>query len=213
MGRMTPADYDELVRLLDGRIDELTKPIPSKQIRRFAEAIRSATLGDDDSVGTYSEEDYDNLLIAQEIINEQLPPILENVRAYSIEPRKGWHFEPVTDCDSDNNLCAICCKPFQHFEFTVKVHHLDHHANAYRGVCRECVRSYAPLEFVEQPGVEAWLRQNPDICSRVEDDNKAEELRVDFIDACRTHSHQTHYSFRISDEASRWVKGLRTEWR
>ena len=47
MSKMTPEDYQELVDLLDGRIDELTKPIPSRQILRFAEAIRSAELGDE----------------------------------------------------------------------------------------------------------------------------------------------------------------------
>ena len=39
MAEMTPEDYQKLVELLDGQIDDLTKPIPSKQILRFAEAI------------------------------------------------------------------------------------------------------------------------------------------------------------------------------
>lgn len=72
MSGMTPKDYEELIELLDGRIDELTKPIPSKQILRFAEAIRSAKLGDEDSVGTFNKEDYGNLLQAQLIVNKAL---------------------------------------------------------------------------------------------------------------------------------------------
>ena len=68
MTGMSPKDYEQLIELLDGRIDKLTKPIPSHQILRFAEAIRSAELGGEDSVGTYSEKDYSNLLAAQEIV-------------------------------------------------------------------------------------------------------------------------------------------------
>ena len=78
---MTVKDYEELVKLLDGRIDELTKPIPSKQILRFAEAIRSAIVNEDDAEGTFSEDDYSNLLQAQIIVNEVMPQIMENIRA------------------------------------------------------------------------------------------------------------------------------------
>lgn len=137
---MTPEDYEELIELLDGRIDELTKPIPSKQIRRFAEAICSAKLGEEDSVGTFSEEDYSNLLQTQLMVNAALPRILENIRAHSIEPETGWRYEPVSAGNGDADLCAICRKPYQHFGMTVKVHCLDVHPNAFHGVCRECVR-------------------------------------------------------------------------
>jgi hypothetical protein len=100
MNQMTPKDYEELIKLLDGRIDELTKPIPSKQILRFAEAIRSAKLADEDSEGTFSEDDYGNLLQAQLIVNEALPEIMENIRAHSIDPETGWRFESVSAGDS-----------------------------------------------------------------------------------------------------------------
>ncbi len=107
--------------MLDGRIDELTKPIPSRQILRFAEAIRSAEIGEEDSVSTYGEEDYGNLLEAQRIVNELLPSLLENIRARSIDPANGWRFEAV-EADWDYGLCAICRDPFQHFKQSVKVH-------------------------------------------------------------------------------------------
>ena len=86
---MTPKNYEELIELIDGRIDELTKPIPGKQILRFAEAVRSAKLGDDDSVGTFSEKDYGNLLQAQLIVNAILPEIMEDIRAHSIHVETG----------------------------------------------------------------------------------------------------------------------------
>lgn len=136
MSQMTPKDQEELIKLLDGRIDELTKPIPSQQILRFAEAIRSAKLGDDDSVGTFSEEDYGNLLQAQLIVNEILPEIMENIRAHSIDAETGWRLDTVSAGNGDADLCALCRKPYQHFNMTVKVHCLDMHPNAYHGVCR-----------------------------------------------------------------------------
>jgi hypothetical protein len=128
---MTPKDYEELIELLDGRIDELTKPIPSKQILRFAEAIRSAKLSDEDSVGTFSEEDYGNLLHAQLTVNVVLPQIMENIRAHSIDPETGWRFVSVSAGNGDAERCAICGKPYQHFHMTVKVHCLDMHPHAY----------------------------------------------------------------------------------
>ena len=107
MGEMTSKDYQQLIELLDGRIDELTKPIPSRQILRFAEAIRSAKRGDDDTDGTYSDEDYANLIQAQEIVNEMLPPILERIRARSIDLNNGWRLENVSAGYGDYGLCAI----------------------------------------------------------------------------------------------------------
>lgn len=213
MNEMTPQDYDELIDLLDGRIDELTKPIPSKQILRFAEAIRSAKLGDGDSAGTFSEEDYGNLLQAQSIVNEILPEIMENIRAHSIDAETGWRFEAVTTGNGDADLCALCRDPYQHFKMTVKVHCLDMHPSAYHGVCRECVRQYAPLEFVEGDGVEDWLRLNRHVCDTVEQDNKTEGQRVDLIDAIRRHAHSTHYFGDIVQQAPEWANGAFGEWR
>jgi hypothetical protein len=210
---MTPKDYEELIELLDGRIDELTKPIPSKQILRFSEAIRSAKLGNEDSVGTFTEEDYGNLLRAQLIVNEALPQIMENIRAHSIDPETGWRFESVSAGHGDADLCAICTKPFQHFGLTVKVHCLDMHPNAYHGVCRECVRQYAPLEFVESEGAEEWLGRNRDVCEEVETDHQTEEQRVDLIDAIRTHAHSTFYFGKIVQNAPEWASGAFGEWR
>ncbi|MBA4020279.1 MAG: hypothetical protein C0483_24220 [Pirellula sp.] len=210
---MTPKEYQELIDLLDGRIDELTKPIPSQQILRFAEAIRSAECSDMDSVGTYSDDDYSNLLEAEQIVKEVLPSILENIRAYSIKPTDGWRFESVTAGDGDSGLCSICRSPYQHFKETVAVHCLDMHPNAYHGVCRECVREYAPLEFVETEGVDEWLQRNADVCDQREDDGKREEQRKDLIDAIRQHAHSTHYFADIVGNAAKWAKGAFGEWR
>ena len=213
MSEITPKDYEELIELLDGRIDELTKPIPSKQILRFAEAIRSANFSDEDSEGTFSEEDYGNLLQAQSIVNEALPEIMENIRAHSINPQTGWRFVAVSAGNGDADLCAICDKPFQHFEMTVRVHCLDMHPNTYHGVCRECVRQYSPLEFVESESVEEWLNRNPDVCAEVESDSKTEGQRINLIDAIRNHAHSTHYFGDIVQKAPKWAKGAFGEWR
>lgn len=213
MSEMTPRDYEELIELLDGRISELTKPIPSRQILRFAEAIRSAKLADEDSAGTFSEDDYGNLLQAQLIVNEILPGIMENIRAHSIDPETGWRFEPVFAGNGDADLCAICRDPFQHFNMTVKVHCYDMHSNAFHGVCRDCVRQYAPLEFVESEGVEDWLQINRFVCESVEADNKAEGQRVALIDAIRKHAHSTHYFADIVQNAPEWADGAFGEWR
>lgn len=210
---MTSKDYEELIELLDGRIDELTRPIPSKQILRFAEAIQSAKLGDDDSVGTFSDEDYGNLLRAQAIVNEALPEIMKNIRANSIDAETGWRFEKVSAGNGDAGLCTLCRDPYQHLIVTVKVHCLDMHSNAYQGVCRECVRQYAPLEFIESDGVEDWLRLNHDVCKKVEMDNQTEEQRVDLIDAIRTHAHSTYYFGDIVQQAPKWAEGAFGEWR
>lgn len=213
MSEMTPRDYEELIELLDGRISELTKPIPSRQILRFAEAIRSAKLADEDSAGTFSEDDYGNLLQAQLIVNEILPGIMENIRAHSIDPETGWRFEPVSAGNGDADLCAICREPFQHFNMTVKVHCYDMHPNAAHGVCRDCVRQYAPLEFVESEGVEDWLQLNRFVCESVEADNKTEGQRVALIDAIRKHAHSTHYFADIVQNAPEWAGGAFGEWR
>ena len=213
MSDMTPKDYEELIQLLDGRIDALTKPIPSKQIRRFAEAIRSAKLGSEDSVGTFNEEDYGNLLHAQLIVDEVLPQIMENIRAHSINSESGWKFESVHAGNGDADFCAICSKPFQHFHVTVKVHCIDMHDNACHGVCRECVRQYAPLEFIESDCVEDWLGVDPQVCPKVEQDHKREEQRIDLIDAIRSHAHSTYYFGEIARQAPQWAKGAFGEWR
>lgn len=213
MRETTLEDYQQLINLLDGRIDELTKPIPSRQIVRFAEAIRSAKLGDDDSVGTYGAEDYANLLHAQNIVNELLPPIMENIRANSIDPETGWQFVAVEAMNGDAELCAICRSPYQHFENTVEVHCLDMHENAYHGVCRECVRQYAPLEFVERDEVGEWLGANRHVCDAKEMDQKGEGQRVNLIDVIRHHAHETHYFSDIVRKAPDWAKDAFGEWR
>lgn len=213
MAGMSPKEYEQLIELLDGRIDELTKPIPSRQILRFAEAIGSAKLGDEDCTGTYSEEDYSNLLSAQLIVDKQLPPLLENIRAQSIDQRDGWRFVAVDAGDGDYGLCGVCRKPYQHFHSTVKVHCIDMHPNAFRGVCRDCVRQYAPLSFIESNGVEEWLNRNHRVCEKMERDDKAEGQRIKLIDAIRQHAHTTHYFGDIVRKASRWAQGAFGEWR
>lgn len=213
MSEMTRKDLVEQIKLLDGRIDELTKPIPSKQILRFAEAIRSADIGDEDSEGTYPQEDYSNLLKTQSIVNELLPLVLENIRGNSIDPKTGWRFEPVTAGDGNHGLCAICEKPYQHMKHTVKAHHFDMHPNSYAGVCRECVRRYPPLEFVDRPEVSEWLDHNLHVCPKVETDQKKESLRVDLIDAIRRHAHSEHYFSDIVQEAPEWSRDAFGEWR
>jgi hypothetical protein len=213
MSKMTRDDYEELINLLDGRIDELTKPVPSRQILRFAEAIRSARLGDDDSVGTYSEEDYENLQEAQAIVNECLPQIMENIRVQSIDPESGWRMESVSAGNGDAGLCVLCRHPYQHFDWTVKVHCLAMHPDAYHGVCRGCVRKYAPLTFVESEPVDKWLRLNSDVCESVEPNRKIENQRVALIDAIRAHAHSTHYFAEVVQKAPTWAKGAFGEWR
>ena len=213
MGEMTSKDYQQLIELLDGRIDELTKPIPSRQILRFAEAIRSAKRGDDDTVGTYSDEDYANLIQAQEIVNEMLPPILERIRARSIDLNNGWRLENVSAGYGDYGLCAICDDPYQHFKQTVKVHCIDMHPNAFHGVCRECVRQHAPVDFVENDDVTEWLDQNEDVYKQIENDFKHEGQRVDLIDAIRRHALSDSYFGDIVQKAPKWAKGAFGEWR
>ncbi|MBD3672005.1 MAG: hypothetical protein HUJ26_00640 [Planctomycetaceae bacterium] len=213
MSPMSPEDYEELIALLDGRIDELTKPIPSKQVLRFAEAIRSADSGDYARRGFYGEEDYANLLSVQEIVKEQLPGILENIRAHSIDSEGGWRMSNVDAMDGDHGLCAICRDPFQHFERTAEVHLLDMHANAFRGVCRPCVRNYAPLAFTERADVREWLKQNREVCESLEANPKTEKQRVALIDAVRRHAHSTHYFGDIFRSARDWVKSAAGEWR
>lgn len=213
MTKMTPKDYQDQISLLDRRINKLISPVPSRQILQIAEAIGSAELSDEDSPGIYCEDDYANLLEAQGVVNELLAPILQGIRANSISPSKGWRFESVNAGYGDYGLCANCRDPFQHFNETVKVHCLHMHPNAYHGVCRECVRQYAPLEFVETDGVEDWLRLNRAACERVESDSKTEDQRVDLIDAIRSHAHSTHYFSDIVRNAPKWAEGAFGEWR
>lgn len=213
VAEMTKEDYEELIRMLDGRIDRLTNPLPSRQILRFAEAIRSAQPGDRDSPGTYSEEDYGNLIEAQRIVEDLLPPLLESIRARSIDDVAGWRFTKVDAGYGDYGLCGICRDPFQHFGWTVEVHHVDMHPTAFRGVCRDCVRQYAPIEFIEQDGVEDWLKENQSVCKRVETDHKTEEQRVSLIDAIRRHALSTHYFGEIVSVAPKWAEGAFGEWR
>jgi hypothetical protein len=215
MPEMTPEDYDRLVNILDGRIDKLTKPIPSQQILRFAEAIRSASTTSDDDAATYGDEDYANLLETQEIVHELLPGILREIRARSINPDSGWQYVEVCAGNGDHDLCAICREPFHHFGSTVKIHCLDMHANSFHSVCRECVRAYAPLEFVELDCVRDWLAKNQDVSKQVESDHKREEQRVALIDAIRRHIDSTdHFYFGdIAKSAQKWISGAFGEWR
>ena len=213
MNKMTPEDYEHLIELLDGRIDELTKPIPSRQILRFAEAIGSVKFGDDDSTATYNDEDYSNLLQAQQLVNELLPPILENLRAKSINPATGWKFEIVTAGHGDYGMCSICQAPYQHFGEAVKVHCIDMRPNAFYGVCRGCVQEYAPIEFVEDNGVEEWLKRNQDICEKLETDHATESRRIHLIDAIRKHAHSTFYFSEIVQNATKWAHRAFGEWR
>ncbi len=211
--QMTPEDYNELIELLDGRIDELTKPIPSALILRFAEALRSAAIGGMDSIGTYDQEDYGNLLEAQNVVNDMLPPILESIRATSIDSNSGWQFTTVSAGNGDYGLCAICEKPFQHFGQSVQVHIFDDHPNAFRGVCRGCVCEYGPIAFVEREEVETWLKQNKGVCVAKEKDSKREGQRIDLIDAIRQHAHSTSYFGDIVQAATKWSEGSFSEWR
>jgi hypothetical protein len=213
MPKMTLKELEEQIDILDRRIDELTKPLPSTQVLRFAESLRSANPGNEQSRGTYSEEDYHNLRDTQAIANEILPQILKNLRAHSIDPDTGWRFELVAAGNGDAGLCAICERPYQHFGMTVKVHHLAMHPNAYYGVCRECVQQYASLEFVESEGVGEWLGNNLHVCKKVETDFKREGQRVALIDAIRTHAHSTHYFGEIVQKAAKWATGAFGEWR
>ena len=191
IAEMTPEDYQKLVELLDGHIDKLTKPIPSKQILRFAEAIRSATIGDMDSVGTYNQEDYANLLNAQSAVNELLPPILASIRATSIDPETGWRLAAINAGNGDYGSCSICEKPFQHFQESVQVHTFYDHLNAFQGVCRKCVCQYAPLRFSERDDVRVWLERNPKTCEPRENDRKRERQRIALVDAIREHAYST----------------------
>src|SRR5262249_49100754 len=145
---------------------------------------RSADVGDSDEEGTYTEEDYGHLLQAQEIVNELLPPILEGIRARSIQ-KKAWKFVDVDAADGDHGPCAICTAPFQHFHKSVKVHCIDMHPDAFHGVCRECVRNYGPERFVERVAVSEWLDHER---MRVEKDQATEMRRVNLIDAIRRHA-------------------------
>lgn len=213
MSDMSEDRWQQLVTILDGRIDELTAPLPSRTILRFAEAIRSATPTDDDGDGTYGPDDYANLLNTMSIVSEMLPPILASIRAASIDPVTGWRFEAVQGSAGDRGLCAICKKPFQHFDYTVKVHHLDLHDGLYIGVCRWCVGDHAPIEFLDDERVAAWRGRSRDVCEPVERDHKRETQRVALIDAIRAHLHADHYFDELARKAPEWAQGAWGEWR
>ncbi|MAP09113.1 MAG: hypothetical protein CMM00_09985 [Rhodopirellula sp.] len=213
---MTDEDYQEQIRISDSRIDQLTKPIPSRDFRRAAEAIRSAepiTNEDQEIAATYSEDDYGNLLLGYRYIKEFMPRILEGIRARSIDPQTGWQFVDVTNGNGDHGLCAICEEPFQHYQKTVKVHHLDMSPGSYYGVCRECVKEYGPEAFADDDELIQWVKQNPHVCEPKEDDNKAEGQRVDLVDAIRRHANSTHYASKIAEKAAKWAEDATDEWR
>jgi hypothetical protein len=211
---MTPEEYDELIALLDGRIDKLTKPLPSQQMLRLATAIDSAYASvASDGVSIYGPDDYSNLLEAHEIVREYLPPILEQLRAKSIDPDSGWSIVKVEAANGDCGRCAICRKPFQHFDESVVVHTIDMHSEALSGVCRPCVREYAPDHFTEDEKVSSWLSRNRDVCDPKEQDRKRERQRVALIDAIREHAHSTHYRSQIVRDAPEWSRGAFGEWR
>lgn len=216
--RMNEEDFVELVSYLDRRIDTLTKPIPSTQVLRLAESIRSAKsseMVDEDAVDTYGAEDYASLQEALGIVTEMLPQVLANIRGKSIDPATGWRFVPVArtrygKCD----LCAICHEPFQHWNHTVEVHCIDMHEGAYHSVCRECVRTYAPIEFIDVPGLEEWVSKNRSVSEAIETDHKTESQRIALIDAVRRFAHSTHYFGKFFDKCPEWLQdAFRGEWR
>ena len=166
-----------------------------------------------DSVGTYNQEDYSNLLDAQSAVNELLPPILESIRATSIDPETGWRLAAISAGNGDYGSCSICQKPFQHFQESVQVHTFGDHLNAFHGVCRKCVCQYAPLYFSERDDVSDWLERNPKTCEPRENDRKRERQRIALVDAIREHATSTRYFGDIVRSASKWADGAFGEWR
>ena len=142
-----------------------------------------------------------------------LPPILESIRASSIDSNLGWQFINVSAGNGDYRLCAICEKPYQHFCHTVQVHTFDDQPNAFHGVCRGCVREYGPIAFVEREEVDTWLKQNKKVCDTKEKDGKREGQRIDLIDAIRLHAHSASYFGDIVQAAPKWSEGAFAEWR
>ncbi|MDV6032738.1 MAG: hypothetical protein F9B45_22160 [Phycisphaera sp. RhM] len=210
---MNKDELQQLVDLLDSEIDRLTKPLPSRQILRLAQAVRSATIGDWDSVGSFGAKDYANLIDAQEIMSELLPPILESIRVTSIDAENGWRFDSVSNTNGDHGLCSICRKPFQHLIKTVKVCAIDMRAGTFRGVCRPCVRQFAPLRFVERDDVHEWLGQNTSTCETMETDKQSERQRIGLIDSIRERISNSSYFGKISRLAPKWAEGAFCEWR
>lgn len=216
MGRMTDKDYQDQIRISDDRIDQLTKPIPSRDFRRAAEAIRSATPvtnEDQELVATYDEEDYANLLLGFRYIREFMPRILLEIRARSIDPHSGWRVENVTNGNGDHGLCAICEEPFEHHGMTVKVHHLDMHPGSFEGVCRECVKTYGPEEFGFNDELIEWVKKNPGVCETKEPDSKREGQRRELVDTIRRHANSTHYPRTIAELSPKWAEDAVGEWR
>lgn len=213
MRQMTEKDYQRQIEILDRRITELTNLLPSREILHAAETIRSANIGDYDEEGTFTGEDYQNLVSAHYAISEFLPPILRNIRAHAIDPESGWRFEEITNGFGDFGLCAICDEPFQHFRATVKVHTQFMHDGSFHGVCRDCVGYYAPLEFSELSEVDEWRQEPPNHGDQQESDHKTEEQRCDLIDAIRRHALETNYFGEIVQAAPEWAQGAFGEWR
>ena len=54
---MSPEEYDELIAILDGRIDELTRAVPSQQLLRFSEVIAGTSA---EAIADYTVEDFRN---------------------------------------------------------------------------------------------------------------------------------------------------------
>ncbi|OYP33877.1 hypothetical protein [Rhodopirellula sp. MGV] len=213
MPEMRKQDYVRQIEILDRRIDELTKPVPSRDILHAAKTIAAADPGNFYRPGTFTSEDYDNLCEAKYALEEFLPRILAVIRDHSIDPDTGWRFETLSNSFGDFGNCAICDGPFQHLEATVKVHLSFMRPGTFAGVCRECVGYYAPLEFTEREDVDAWRGDCIDICEPREKDSKKEEQRRDLIDAIRNHALATHYFGEIAQQAPKWAEDAFGEWR
>jgi hypothetical protein len=212
MAEMSTRDFEELIGMLDGRIDELTKPLPSRQILRFAEAIRSAKLSTFSTQGSYGPADYSNLVQADSVLHTHLPAVLENIRAHSIA-RDQWQHVFVDREEGVHGLCAICDSPFHHFAATVQMHHFDLAENSFCSVCRDCVRSYAPLEFVNRDEVREWLQANPTISRDYDGGEADQELQIELIDAIRRQAHLSNRFSELMNAPVRLLNMTFTEWR
>ncbi len=210
MAEMKPEDYQELVELLDGRINQADSKQANLAICGSYPIRNDSHM---DSVGTYNQEDYANLLKAQSVVNEMLPPILESIRATSIDPETGWRLAAISAGNGDYGPCSICEKPFQHFQESVQVHRFCDHPDAFHGVCRKCVCQYAPLHFSERDDVRVWLERNPKTCKPRYKDRKRESQRIALVDAIREHAYATGEFGDIVGSASKWADDSFVEWR
>lgn len=207
-------DAEELIKYLDRRIDSLTKPLPSSQLLRLAEGIVTAGTDSDTPVSSYNEDDYGSLLDAYEMLSEYLPEVLRQIRVQSIDPNSGWKLKVVDAGQGDVGACALCRRPFQHFKLSVQVHHLDSHPDGFHGVCRECVRQHAPIEFLDKPDVAEWLAKEHGADHRVGLDKKREEQRIGYVDAIRAYTSSDRIYFSdLSSQASEWSEDAYGEWR